>query len=158
MKFIIKNMAAFLVGLVCGVVFMIYRCGYILENCQKRADKFISYFDLMERWMTCREQNVSLTKYFDENNIKSVAIYGMGKIGKHLKYELEKAGIAISYVIDVGEDVIYGKEEHYTLKDRLPMTDIVIVTPVYEYEAIKGKILHNNSKLKVVSVEVVIGK
>lgn len=156
MKHIIKNVVVFLVGLTCGIVFMIYRCGYILEHCQKRADKFISYFNLLERWMTCREQNYPFTKFFYENNIKSVAIYGMGKIGKHLKYELEKAGIAISYVIDEEENVIYGKEEHYNLRDNLPITDIVVVTPVYEYEEIKKRILNNNSKLKVVSIEEVI--
>lgn len=158
MKRMIKNVALLGAGLVGGIVFMIYRCGYILENCHKRTDKFISYFNLLERWMICREQNYSFTKFFDENHIKSVAVYGMGKIGKHLKYELEKAGIAISYVIDEGENVVYGKEEHYNLRDRLPTVDIVVVTPVYEYEEIKKKILNNNNRLKVVSVESLIGK
>lgn len=158
MKNRIKSVAAFVVGLVCGIVFMIYRCGYILESCKKRTDKFISYFNLLDRWMTCKEQEYPFADFFYENNIKSVAIYGMGKIGKHLKYELEKAGIAISYVIDEGENVIYGKERHYNLRDSLPITDIVVVTPVYEYEEIKKRILNNNSKLKVVSIEAVIGK
>lgn len=69
----------------------------------------------------------------------------------------KKGGIEVSYVIDEGENVIYGKEEHYNLKDSLPMVDIVVVTPVYEYEEVKEKILNNNSKLKVVSVEMIIG-
>lgn len=157
MKHIIKHGLVFGAGFVGGIAFMIYRCGYILENCRKRTDKFISYFNLLERWMTCREQNYLFAQFFYKNNIKSVAIYGMGKIGKHLKYELEKAGITISYVIDEGENALYGKEEHYNLRDGLPMTDVVVVTPIYEYEEIKKRILNNNSKLKVVSVETVIG-
>ena len=157
MKRIIRDLVIWVVGVIGGIVFMIYRCGYLLENTQKRVDKFLSYFNLLDRWMTSKEQDYQFTKYFCENNLQSVAIYGMGKIGKHLKYELKKAGIMISYVIDEGETVIYGKEEHYTLKDDLPMVDTVIVTPIHEYEEIRKRILNNNSKLKVVSVERIIG-
>lgn len=157
MRCIISDMLFLLIGLTCGIVFMIYRCGYILENSKKRADKFLSYFKLMDQWLSCKEQDYQFTKYFDENNIKSVAIYGMGKIGNHLKYELEKGGITLSYVIDEGKKLNYGEEEYYSLKDNLPMVDVVIVTPVNEYKEIKKKILDNNRMLNVISVEKIIG-
>lgn len=158
MKCIIFDLFFLLIGLTCGMVFMIYRCGYILENSKKKADKFLSFFELMDQWLSCKEQNYQFTKYFEENNIKSVAIYGIGKIGNHLKYELEKGGITLSYVIDEGEGVIYGKEEHYNLKDKLPMVDVVIVTSVNEYEEVKKRILDNNKMLHVISVGEVIGR
>lgn len=158
MKCIILDILFLLIGLTCGMIFMIYRCGYILDKSKKRANKFLSYFELMDQWLSCKEQNYQFTKYFDENNIKSVAIYGIGKIGNHLKYELEKGGIILSYVIDERENIIYGKEEHYNLKEKLPMVDVVIVTPVNEYEEIKKKILDNNKMLQVISVDKVIGR
>ncbi|MCM1154132.1 MAG: hypothetical protein NC489_15090 [Ruminococcus flavefaciens] len=156
MKCMVRGVTIWIIGIVSGIVFMIYRCGYILENSQKRTDKFISYFNLLDRWMTCKEQEHPFTRFFDENDIKSVAIYGLGKIGRHLKYELEKAGITISYVIDEEAYVIDRKEEYYNLRDNLPIVDIVVVTPIYEYEEIRKKILNNNNKLKVVSIEKII--
>lgn len=158
MKCIILNLLFLLIGLSCGMIFMIYRCGYILENSKKRADKLLSFFELMDQWLSCKEQNYQFTKYFDENNIESVAIYGIGKIGNHLKYELEKGGITLSYVIDESVNAFYGKEEHYNLKDKLPMVDVVIVTSVNEYEEVKKKILDNNRMLHVISVDKVLGR
>lgn len=153
MKRILWNVAALLCGLIIGVIYMIYRCGYILDSKQKKAEKYFAYFNLLEKWMTCKEQNYKLADYFHNNNIVSVAIYGMGKVGKHLKHELEKVGIAVSYVIDEGEGVFYGKEEHYNLRDKLPDTDIVIVTPIEEFEDIKKRIVNNNEMLNVISFE-----
>lgn len=156
MKRVLCSILLAIMSFACGVVFIIYQCGYILESERKRADKFFSYFKLLDRWLTCKEQNYSFEDYFIKNNIKTAAIYGMGQIGKHLKYELETAGIEVSYVIDEGESVIYGKERHYNLRDDLPLVDIVIVTPVNEFEEIKNNILDKNRILNVVSVNSVI--
>lgn len=156
MKNILYSLFVAGMGFIGGVIFMIYRCGYILESERKRADKFFAYFNFLDNWLICKEQNYDFTDYFDKNNIETVAIYGMGKIGKHLKYELEKAGIKIAYVIDEGESVIYSKEAHYNLRDALPMVDLVIVTPTEEFEEIKKKILNNNKMLNVLSVDKII--
>ena len=80
----------------------------------------------------------------------------MGKIGNHLKYELDESGIEIKYVIDEEEDVIYGKEVHYNLQDNLPSVDAVIVTSVDEFEEVRDKILAINKILNVISLEQII--
>lgn len=146
-----------LIGFAGGIVFMIYHCGYILENKQKKVDKYFSYFKFFDQWLSCKEQNYDFADYFNKHGIKSVAIYGMGRLGKHLKYELEKSGIKVDYVIDEGEKIIYGEETHYNLRDSLPLVDAVVVTPIDEFEEIKEKILENNKMLRVVSVDKVIG-
>ncbi len=159
MKNILYSIFIAVIGFIGGVIFMIYRCGYILENQRKRANKFYTYFGFLDNWLTCKEQNYSFGDYISKNNIQTVAIYGMGKIGKHLKYELEKAGIEIAYVIDEGENIIYSKETRYNLRDVLPLVDLVIVTPMEEFEEIKNKILDNNKMLHVISVdEIISGK
>lgn len=159
MKNILYSIFIAVIGFIGGVIFMIYRCGYILENQRKRANKFYTYFGFLDNWLTCKEQNYSFGDYISKNNIQTVAIYGMGKIGKHLKYELEKAGIEIAYVIDEGENIIYSKETRYNLRDALPLVDLVIVTPMEEFEKIKNKILDNNKMLHVISVdEIISGK
>lgn len=159
MKNILYSIFIAVIGFIGGVIFMIYRCGYILENQRKRANKFYTYFGFLDNWLTCKEQNYGFGDYIRKNNIQTVAIYGMGKIGKHLKYELEKAGIKIAYVIDEGENIIYSKETRYNLRDALPLVDLVIVTPMEEFEEIRNKILDNNKMLHVISVdEIISGK
>lgn len=148
-----KNILFGIGGFLGGVVFTIYRCGYILEGKRKRADRFCAYFNLLDRWLSCREKEYSFVDFFHKNNIKSVAIYRMGKIGNHLKYELDKSGIQIKYIIDDGEDAIYGKEAHYNLYDDLPLVDAVIVTSIDEFEEIKDKILSKNKMLRIMSLE-----
>lgn len=155
MKGILWSLLLWIAGFCIGIIFMIYRCGYILNSKQRRVDKFYSYFSLLDQWLLCKERNYKFTDFFSKNNIKSVAIYGMGKIGKHLKYELEKDGIKIDYVIDEVDSVIYDKA-HYTLQDNLPLTDAVIVTPIYEFEEIRCKILNNNKNLNVISLDKII--
>ena len=156
MKYMLCNLFLMIIGFVGGIVFMIYRCGYILENRERMADKYFSYFNLLDKWLIYKERNYEFADYFYKNDIKSVAIYGMGKIGKHLRYELERAGMEIAYVIDEGESALYGKDAHYNLRDNLPIADAVIVTPVEEFEEIKDKILDNNRMLKVISLKEVL--
>ena len=153
MKHILCILFLTVIGFISGVIFMIYRCGYILELKQKKLNKYFSYFNFLDSLLICKERNYKLRDYFDENNIETVAIYGMGKIGKHLKYELDKMGIKIAYVIDEGDSGIYCKEEHYNLRDDLPLVDVVIVTVIDEFEDIKNKLMDNNKMLKVVSID-----
>lgn len=153
MSNILKEGMIGIIGFWGGVIFMIYLCGYILEARTKKADRFYAYFNLLDHWLTYKEHNYQFVNFFCENHIKSVAIYRMGKMGSHLKYELNKLGIPIKYVIDDGESVIYGKEIHYSVREKLPFVDVVIVTSIDEYDEIKNKIIQNNKMLKVISLE-----
>ena len=153
MKKIISMCLSIILGFIAGVIFMIYRCGYILEREKKKADKYFTYFNFWDRWLMKKEQGYNYAEYFREHDIKTVAIYGMGQIGRHLKYELENVGVRVAYVIDEGEKIIYGSENHYNLQDALPFVDLVIVTPIEEFEEIKNRILDNNRLLNVISVD-----
>lgn len=153
MKRIWGNGIFFLCGLSIGIIYMIYRCGYLLDSKQKMSDKYFSYFNLLEQWLECSQKGYKLSDYFYCHNLSSAVIYGMGKMGKRLKYELEKDGIAICYVIDEGENVFYEEADHCNLRDKLPFVDLVIVTPIAEFDEIKDRILNNNQELKVISLK-----
>lgn len=138
---------------------MIYRCGYLLERTRQKAKKYLDYFNLLDQILACKERDYKIADYFAQNHIESVAIYGMGKIGKHLKYELEKNKIQRDYVIDERDDSDGSdrkgceKEIRYKLRDKLPDADIVIVTPMEEFEFIKNRITSNNKSLNVISIK-----
>lgn len=140
-------------GFAGGVVYMIYRCGYLLDKRQKLLEKKEVYFDVLDRWLLYKEQKDSWADYFKDKHIESAAIYGMANVGKHVKYELEKAGVRVAYVMDQSEKVLYGTEDHYSLNDELPMTDLVIVTALMDFEKIKKEIQQKNPMLKVISVD-----
>ena len=156
MRRIVLKVLLVICGFFSGVVFMIYRCGYILKGEKKRADRFFAYFNLLDRWLVCKEHNNQFKDYFHKNCIKTVAIYRMGKLGNHLRYELNKAEIKIVYIIDEWEDFIYDREVHYNIQDELPLVDAVIVTSIDEFETVKSKILKKNKMLNVISLETIL--
>ncbi len=156
MRRIVLKVLLVICGFFSGVVFMIYRCGYILKGEKKRADRFFAYFNLLDRWLVCKEHNNQFKDYFHKNCIKNVAIYRMGKLGNHLRYELNKAEIKIVYIIDEWEDFIYDREVHYNIQDELPLVDAVIVTSIDEFETVKSKILKKNKMLNVISLETIL--
>lgn len=83
------------------------------------------------------EKIVSFSKILELLNIKSVAIYGFGQVGHRLLYSLQSEGIQVDYVIDkrIIKDYTY-----YDLNDRLPKTDIVIISILDNNNLIKTKL------------------
>jgi len=165
MRRIVLKVLLVICGFFSGVVFMIYRCGYILKGEKKRADRFFAYFNLLDRWLVCKEHNNQFKDYFHKNCIKNVAIYRMGKLGNHLRYELNKAEVKFIRDVDkidilrqeaAREDFIYDREVHYNIQDELPLVDAVIVTSIDEFETVKSKILKKNKMLNVISLETIL--
>ena len=69
MRRIVLKVLLVICGFFSGVVFMIYRCGYILKGEKKRADRFFAYFNLLDRWLVCKEHNNQFKDYFHKNCI-----------------------------------------------------------------------------------------
>lgn len=42
------------------------------------------FYDILNQWLMLKQEDKSLEKYFVENNISSVAIYGMGEMFNRL--------------------------------------------------------------------------
>ena len=64
MKKIISMCLSIILGFIAGVIFMIYRCGYILEREKKKADKYFTYFNFWDRWLMKKEQGYNYAEYF----------------------------------------------------------------------------------------------
>ncbi len=116
-------------------------------------------FNVAVHFLNCVQEEYSFREYFEKNNVKNVAVYGLGIVGKSLIYQLEKEGVNISYVVDrivgnIGEKYIcYRPEEEFTY------TDMLIVTS-YGYESIKERLSGSNSKniRKIVSIDEILGE
>ena len=92
-------------------------------------------FSMLDKWLQIRNKNLGLESYFHDNNMQTVAIYGIGVLGRRLIEQLKLDGITISYGIDKRKSEInIDGIQVYAPWDELPAVDVVVVTPIYFYE------------------------
>lgn len=120
-----------------------------------KVDKFEMYYNLMERWMTLREEGKTISCVLNKRGISTVAIYGLGKIGKHVISELENSSVIVQYAIDRATAGFYGRISVKNVAEDLPKVDAVIVTAVYEFDEIE-KILIEKVECPVISLEEIL--
>lgn len=124
------------------------------KEIDNRANKFKNYFDVFDTWMTVKETGKSLGDYFKEEGYDKIAIYGMGKLGKHFVNELAESGIKVLYAIDRKENIL-SEIKVYSMDDEWPEADVIVVTATFDYENIYNSITQK-SKIKVISLEDVL--
>lgn len=107
----------------------------IMESvCQRKgAAQARRCFDF---WMTLRENGRHLSEYLIQYDIKNIAVYGYGALGKHLVTELDNSEILIKYIIDRDVRLNHLKYEIKLPDGELPEVDAIIVTPVDDFESI----------------------
>lgn len=142
-------------GSVLGVLGMARLCERALLNENKRAERYILNFGVSCDWIGLFQSGDKIIKYFENNNINEIAIYGMGELGKRLYNELENSGINIKYVIDRDNKKWSGNTEIYLPQDDLPEVSAIIVTPILDYEDIKVE-LNRKLKAEVISLKTII--
>ena len=119
-------------------------------------EKYSNYYVLLDYWLKLLEDGKELSIFFSNRKYKNIAIYGLGVLGKHLKKQLENTDINVIYVVDSG-NVEYDKKI-FNLKKKvneLPKVDVIVVTPLLEYETIKDY-LNKEVFCDIVSLEEVI--
>lgn len=110
-------------------------------------------FKILNNWLKLKHQSKTLQKYFDDNYIKTVAIYGMGELGKRLFEELKSLDVEVTYAIDINaENIDIDGLEIFTLDNTLPKVDVIIITPVHLFYEIEDNLLKKGIK-DVISLE-----
>ena len=140
-----------LTGIFIGFIFAVYTCGYVLEREKIYHKKFLMYYQTLDKWMLCIEKGENICRGLKERGIDTVAIYGMGKVYHHLKYELQQEGVTVKYVIDEKDEVL-GEQNVYMLKDQLPDIKVVIITVIDEYDDIREQLRKRMLDSAIISV------
>ncbi len=128
------------------VVFTVLQMIMRKYNCESGTgkddsnEKFVSYFNILNQWMVLKEEKISIENYFSSHGYKKIAIYGMAKMANHLIKELENSSVEIVYGIDRQADSIYGKFPIFSTDRIFPESDVIVVTPVFDYENIKKEL------------------
>lgn len=113
-------------------------------------------FHVLDKWLKLKIEGKTLQKYFDDNRIKTVAIYGMAALGNRLYEDLQNTDIQVLYAIDRNAANIKVKDlKIVTLEDKLDKVDAVIVTPIQFFYAIEAD-LEKVIETDIISLEDVV--
>jgi hypothetical protein len=121
--------------------------------------KFKKYYTLMNKWFVDKCNNISIEIFFENAGYKDIAVYGIGELGKNLLLDLKRGDINVKYIIDKSAEyscIGMGEYIVHDLNDNLEDVDVVIVTPIANFDEIK-KVLEEKIKCPIISLEDVIG-
>lgn len=114
--------------------------GVLLPEEKRGIEKFNDYFDILDIWMDLQRRGVNVSTYFENIGVKTISIYGMGKLAKHLIEELRNTSIRIVYGIESNRCDEKNGVKVVGLNDNLDAVDMIVVTPTYDFEKIKRQL------------------
>ncbi len=97
-----------------------------LETRLKELDRLKAAEDIYAIWLNARGEKVSVAQMLKLAGYKTVAIYGMGKMGMRLYQEI-KMEIEVKCYIDRNAAYLKADIPIYTLEDDIPQVDLVII-------------------------------
>lgn len=154
----LKKIIVIVLGILVGVLgFSLGRLSLKnnLITSEKRSNKFCNYFKVLDQWLTLLENNTDIKLYFKNKGYHSVAIYGMGVLGKHLCKYLENSEVQIIYGIDQNTSKTNYDFPIYSLEHTLTEADAVIVTATFDFENIKHD-LSSHISCPIISLEEIL--
>lgn len=141
-------------GILIAITF-IKKLYHALNAEYQEKDKFRGYYMILEDWLAIREEGISLGEYFIDNHFNSIAIYGMGNLGKRLYDDLKDTDIIVEYGIDQHYGGKFKDIEIKGKNERLKRVDAIVVTPIFAFDSIKSELV-KIADCPIVSLEEVI--
>lgn len=123
--------------------------------------RYKAYYQLTNQWIANHNEGKDIGKYFEENNIKSIAVYGIGTLCELFYSEIKKTNVKVEYFIDKNAEELYVGMDDITVVgiDEIAdekEVDAVIVTPVYDFDEIMDTLDNEGYDLNLISLEDVI--
>lgn len=119
---------------------------------QSMSDKHLALFFMMNRWVKVKQDGKNLTSYFEKNNYRKIAIYGMSYAGETLVEELKGTKTEVVYGIDRNADSIYSDVAIVSLEDDLAEVDAIVVTAITFFDEIE-EMLSQKADCPILSLE-----
>lgn len=111
----------------------------------------------MNQWLQIKENNLFISEYFERKNWTHIAIYGFMALGNHLLHELKESNVKVEIIIDRRNELVCPGISIIESDKMIPNVDVVVVTPVYDYEIIKEN-LKGKTNAQIISIESVINE
>lgn len=129
-----------------------YICNGIDKQNAAQEKKYKSFYNLADRWITIHEEGKSLESVLEERNIRTVAVYGLGKLGKHVVTQLTGSKVKVAYAIDRAVRGYWQDVEVMPLQGHMPDVDAIIVTAINDMDAIEEN-LKKHTSCTILSLE-----
>lgn len=82
--------------------------------------------EVLNQWLIFKQAGIGLDKILKEQNVKTVAIYGMGIMGRHVLRELINSDIVIKYGLDNKRMTPINGIPVKSLREELEIPDLII--------------------------------
>lgn len=125
------------------------------KELRDRLAKFEDYFAVSNKWLKNRNMGIDILDYFRQHNYETIAIYGMGELGKRLYEELKNQGKEVAFVLDRCARGIDPNMNVCSIDERLPDVDVIVITPTFDYASIEEQ-LKKVTDTKIVSIKDVV--
>lgn len=154
-KMVLSTVLGTVIGAVGGSAVVGNTASKNIEKMRTMSDKHLALFLVMNEWMKTKQEGKHIREYFEKNEYKSVAIYGLSYIGERLLEELKDCGVEVKYAIDKNADSIYADIDVHLPDEDLPEVDVIVVTAVYFFDEIHDNLIDKVS-CPIVSFEDVL--
>lgn len=148
----IIGILSFLAGVAGGAIGSGKLMGDKINVWHSMSDKHLALFLMMNRWVRVKQEGKMLVTYFEKNNYKKIAIYGMSYVGETLADELNNTAVKVAYGIDKNADKIYAEFDVVSPEDKLEEVDAVVVTSITFFDEIEA-ILEKKLDCPIISLE-----
>lgn len=111
-----------------------------MNTCER--DFFIQLYELMEKPELFVNLKENLSRYFDINGYKNIAVYGIGKLGTLILKNIDTTRLESICIIDENKAVRFGNMEMISIQELAEKKEIemVLVTPLLDYPQIEAQI------------------
>lgn len=97
----------------------------VSEQMKQRMHK--KTINLLDRWLSLKENGINPATFLEKQGYRSVAIYGLGVFGRQLVTEIEKTDVTIAYIVDKNSD-IETKYEIKSVDTTLEEVDAIVIS------------------------------
>ena len=159
MKNVTSSLFGVFIGVVAGAVGMECTVGRERKKSQKKtldqADKLQEFYTVLLQWIRVHQSGRKLVSYFEKNDYKTVAIYGMKELGESLLAELDGSNVVVKYAVDRDATDIYSEIDVLKPSENLEPVDVMVITAIHAYNAIENDMKQKLS-CPIVSIEDVV--
>lgn len=125
------------------------------RKAEKLSGKFSALFHMMNQWVKVKQEGKNLSSFFEKNNYKKIAIYGMSYVGETLLEELKDTGIEVAYGIDKRVFSSHADIRIVSPDDLLGCVDAIVVTAIDFFDEIK-EMLREKVECPILSIEDIV--
>ncbi len=136
--FVICNIGMFSLGAIISSSFFYKLVKKHLIGRRSEVNSYKSYYEMMRKWIPLYQKGIRIAKYFEENNYRKIAIYGMGDMGILFYEDVKESELEIAYVIKAHEGERDIGKEIKDIEDDLDAVDAIVVCEIGAYDYVSN--------------------